>query len=75
MICDIIINVAGQQISKNRERRKTLVTLDCVEEFEWSCRNNLICGCSSLVESQPSKLVRWVRFPSPAPLCAFNSAG
>ena len=27
-----------------------------------------ICGCSSVVEHQPSKLVMWVRFPSPAPL-------
>jgi hypothetical protein len=26
-------------------------------------------GCSSMVELQPSKLVAWVRFPSPAP-CA-----
>ena len=26
-----------------------------------------VCGCSSMVESQPSKLVAWVRFPSPAP--------
>ena len=25
------------------------------------------CGCSSMVEYQPSKLVTWVRFPSPAP--------
>jgi hypothetical protein len=25
------------------------------------------CGCSSMVELQPSKLVAWVRFPSPAP--------
>ena len=43
------------------------------------------CGCSSMVEFQPSKLVTWVRFPSPAPIfsslccysfvCAFNSAG
>ena len=24
------------------------------------------CGCSSMVEPQPSKLVTWVRFPSPA---------
>ena len=24
-------------------------------------------GCSSMVERQPSKLVTWVRFPSPAP--------
>ena len=27
------------------------------------------CGCSSMVEPQPSKLVAWVRFPSPAPGC------
>ena len=25
------------------------------------------CGCSSMAELQPSKLVTWVRFPSPAP--------
>jgi hypothetical protein len=25
------------------------------------------CGCSSMVELQPSKLATWVRFPSPAP--------
>ena len=25
-----------------------------------------ICGCSSMVELQPSKLTTWVRFPSPA---------
>ena len=25
-------------------------------------------GCSSKVEPQPSKLMMWVRFPSPAPL-------
>ena len=27
-----------------------------------------LCGCSSMVEFQPSKLAAWVRFPSPAPL-------
>ena len=27
----------------------------------------LIGGCSSTVEPQPSKLMMWVRFPSPAP--------
>ena len=26
----------------------------------------LSCGCSSMVEHQPSKLDTWVRFPSPA---------
>jgi hypothetical protein len=25
-------------------------------------------GCSSMVELQPSKLITWVRFPSPAPV-------
>ena len=28
--------------------------------------NALRCGCSSVVEHQPSKLDMWVRFPSPA---------
>ena len=27
---------------------------------------HMICGCSSMVEHQPSKLDTWVRFPSPA---------
>ena len=30
------------------------------------CRSGS-CGCSSTVEPQPSKLMMWVRFPSPAP--------
>ena len=31
-------------------------------------KNEIPCGCSSMVEFQPSKLVTWVRFPSPAPI-------
>src|SRR5208282_1000805 len=31
------------------------------------CQGPNLCGCSSMVELQPSKLVVWVRFPSPAP--------
>ena len=34
----------------------------------------LLGGCSSMVEPQPSKLMMWVRSPSPAPFkigCAF----
>ena len=31
------------------------------------------CGCSSMVEPQPSKLMAWVRFPSPAPFVAFKA--
>ena len=40
-----------------------------------------LCGCSSMVEHQPSKLDTWVRFPSPALvlrmqyLCVRSSAG
>ena len=30
------------------------------------CTDNKLCGCSSMVEHQPSKLDTWVRFPSPA---------
>ena len=30
------------------------------------------CGRSSMVELQPSKLIAWVRFPSPAPTHAAN---
>ena len=33
-----------------------------------------LCGRSSMVELQPSKLVVWVRFPSPALLRADSSA-
>ena len=29
--------------------------------------SNAKCGCSSMVEPQPSKLMAWVRLPSPAP--------
>ena len=29
---------------------------------------SMFCGCSSMVELQPSKLTTWVRFPSFAPL-------
>ena len=33
------------------------------------------CGCSSMVEPQPSKLITWVRFPSPAPYGALAQLG
>lgn len=32
------------------------------------CVVKVRCGCSSMVEPQPSKLIMWVRFPSPAPV-------
>ena len=34
--------------------------INCVCSRPWGC------GCSSMVEFQPSKLATWVRFPSPA---------
>ena len=45
-----------------------------------SCHPDVICGCSSMVEHQPSKLDTWVRFPSPAytensVLCVCSSVG
>ena len=42
---------------------------DC-ESSESSLRINDGCGCSSMVELQLPKLLTWVRFPSPAPLCS-----
>ena len=33
---------------------------------EYQSKNNVTCGCSSVVEHQPSKLDMCVRFPSPA---------
>ena len=35
--------------------------------FESCHPDHFFCGCSSMVELQPSKLVTRVRFPSPAP--------
>ena len=40
-------------------------------KFE-SCHPD-VCRCSSMVEHQPSKLDTWVRFPSPALICASGS--
>ena len=32
-------------------------------------------GCSSMVEPQPSKLIMWVRSPSPAPIFRLGAVG
>ena len=42
----------------------TRVSICYTKKVEWRC------GCSSMVESQPSKLIVRVRFPLPAPLKA-----
>ena len=39
----------------------TTYTIAIIENVRWRC------GCSSMVESQPSKLIVRVRFPLPAP--------
>ena len=46
-----------------------------IEFFVKTIKFEFICGCSSVVEPQPSKLVARVRFPSPAPFCTYSSAG
>ena len=44
--------------------------LKCFKRVSWGCCRLLKlirCGCSSMVELKPSKLMTRVRFPSPAP--------
>jgi hypothetical protein len=40
------------------------MTIACCVEIK---NKKTICGCSLVVKPQPSKLMSWVRFPSPAP--------
>ena len=48
--------------------KKKLLTIDCVDGMLSKLNiGDELCGCSSMVEHQPSKLDTWVRFPSPAP--------
>ncbi len=45
-----------------------------IDKFEKDAIINIVfrkCRCSSMVESQPSKLTTWVRFPLPAPKYVF----
>ena len=53
------------------------VQLSLVEHLIWDqdvagsspvTPTKLYCGCSLVVKPQPSKLMLWVRFPSPAPI-------
>ena len=48
--------------------KKDLTKLSFCDIIFRRSRENAICGCSSMVEFQPSKLITRVRFPSPAPL-------
>ena len=49
-----------------KKKKSFSKSLDSSPLFGYN-NDRCICGCSSMVESQPSKLVVWVRFPSPAP--------
>ena len=52
--------------------------LTCNQQVEGSipfASSIYVCGCSSMVELQPSKLITWVRFPSPAPLFSWLCRG
>ena len=57
-------------VKKHEKNSNLLLTKSkhCVIIFRQS-----FCGCSSMVEFQPSKLAVWVRFPSPAPIRARSS--
>ena len=56
-----------QDFSKKKKKnvdkiiRHIVIYRSCLEN-----RREHNCGCSSMVECQPSKLNTWVRFPSPA---------
>ena len=55
---------------KDRQLKKTsLAILSTTIYYIVAARSSAYRGCSSLVEPQPSKLMRRVRFPSPAPDC------
>ena len=50
-------------------RRDMLAAIACEGQRRWGLApgRKRMRGCSSMVEPQPSKLMMWVRFPSPAP--------
>ena len=73
-----IINLASSAkgLNANRETLFTGCGSAWLERLVWDQEvagsnpvtpiHNIFCGCSSMVEHQPSKLDTWVRFPSPA---------
>ena len=68
-------NRCFQYFSKKKKKnvdkiiRHIVIYRSCLEN-----RREHNCGCSSMVECQPSKLNTWVRFPSPA-CCPDSSVG
>ena len=57
------VSLLKKHVAKKRGAR--LITRQCWRGLAIQVHIN--CGCSSMVEPQPSKLMMWVRFPSPAP--------
>ena len=63
----------GLHCKKNADKKveisvKIPLDIGCLLWYDRArCEKQHIRGCSSVVEPQPSKLVVWVRFPSPAP--------
>ena len=75
-----IINLASSAkgLNANRETLFTGCGSAWLERLVWDQEvagsnpvTPMSCGCSSMVEHQPSKLDTWVRFPSPAFLLPF----
>ena len=57
-----------EQRTENPRVTGSIPVLGILQETErWTVLYT--CGCSSMVEHQPSKLDTWVRFPSPAFMC------
>ncbi len=68
-----LTNLSGTNLNSDVERRwpgrakyKDVRSKPITSDGNSSWKSNR-GGCSSMVEPQPSKLMVWVRFPSPAP--------
>ena len=60
-------NPCGRTIASIAQQVERLPVKEMVGGSNPSGSASKLCGCSSMVELQPSKLITWVRFPSPAP--------
>ncbi len=74
-ICVLSPYILPNKLHKSLKKIKKVLTnhpsYAKMSEVEWLFwKITYTRGCSSMVESQPSKLVVWVRFPSPAPINA-----
>ena len=64
-----------EQRTENPRVTGSIPVLGTVREAQSRMKFHIFitCGCSSMVEHQPSKLDTWVRFPSPALLFCSGS--